>query len=137
MSKHRTMTAVGVVLAIGVLGIAAGVVCATRSETPPALTPERQTELTDWLLENGRDPTVYVTAQFDDHDVVFLGEMHRIKHDVQFVQSLLEPLYRRGVRVLATEFGRREDQADIDALLAAPEWDEALAREITFRQFVW
>ncbi len=137
MSKRRTKTAVGVALALGVLGIAAGVVSATRIEAPPALAPELQTELTDWLLENGREPAAYVAGRFDDHDVVFLGEMHRIAHDVRFVQSLLEPLYGRGVRVLATEFGRREDQADIDALLAAPEWDEALAREITFRQFVW
>ena len=137
MSGRRAMTGVGVVLAIGVLGIAAGVVCATRIEAPAALSAERQAELASWLLENGREPADYVAGQFDDHDVVFLGEMHRIRHDVRFVQSLLEPLYHRGVRVLATEFGRREDQADIDALLSAPAWDEALAREITFRQFVW
>lgn len=39
--------------------------------------------------------------------------------------------------MLATEFGRREDQPLIDSLLALPEWDEGLAREIVFRSFVF
>jgi len=60
-----------------------------------------------------------------------------VKQDALLVQSLIEPLYEAGVRVLATEFGRREEQAKIDSLLGAPEWDEGLAREIAFRQSVF
>ena len=74
---------------------------------------------------------------FADHDVVFLGEVHRVKHQVRFVPSLFEPLYQAGIRTLATEFGRREDQARIDSLLAAPVWHEDLARAIVFDQYVW
>jgi hypothetical protein len=55
---------------------------------------------------------------------------------VLFVQELLRPLYRAGVRTLATEFARREDQGLIDSLLAASEWDERLACTIVFNQFV-
>jgi hypothetical protein len=137
MSGRRIMRGVGAALAIGLLATGAGGMFALRAEAPPTLAPQRQAELAGWLRDNGLEPTAYVTGRFDDHDVVFLGEMHRIRHDVEFVQSLLAPLHARGVRVLATEFGRREDQADIDALLGAPEWNETLAREITFRQFVW
>ncbi len=126
----------GAVLVIALVGITAGTVDGLNTAKPAALSPAQQTELATWLQENGQDPTSYVTNQFNDHDVVFLGEMHRIKHDVLFVQSLLEPLYEHGVRVLATEFGRREDQTDIDTLLNAKHWNETLAREITFRQFV-
>jgi hypothetical protein len=68
--------------------------------------------------------------------VVFLGEYHRIRHDPLLVQTLLDPLYHAGVRRLAFEFARREDQGMIDELLAAPLWDEAAAREIVFRQSV-
>jgi hypothetical protein len=67
---------------------------------------------------------------------VFLGEQHRVKHDALLVQDLLGPLYQAGVRVLAVEFGRREDQPLIDWLVTRKDWDEALAREVTFRQFV-
>ena len=137
MNGKRAKTGAIVLTGLCLAGIAAGIGGAAGPESPAVPAPERLAELEAWLQENGREPTAYVLGQFDDHDVVFLGEMHRVKHDVLFVQSLLEPLHRRGVRVLATEFGRREDQPDIDALLAAPEWNEALAREITFRQFVW
>jgi hypothetical protein len=104
---------------------------------PPPLSDELRSELATWLAANGTSPQDYVVDLFSGHDVVFLGEQHRVKHDVEFVQSLVEPLYDVGVRVLATEFGRREDQTLIDSLLAKPQWDETLAREIVFRQFVW
>ncbi len=104
---------------------------------PPPIDPALQSKLAAWLEAEGEPPENYAVGLFSDHDVVFLGEQHRVKQDVLLVQSLIEPLYEAGVRVLATEFGRREDQAKIDSLLVAPEWDEDLAREIVFRQFVW
>ena len=106
-------------------------------DDPPALGPALQAELAAWLDAEADTPERYVVGLFSDHDVVFLGEQHRVKHDLLLVQSLLEPLYHAGVHVLATEFARREDQPLIDSLLAAPEWDEDLAREIVFRQSVW
>jgi hypothetical protein len=61
-----------------------------------------------------------VRGLFADHDVVLLGEQHRIKHDAPFVQELLPRLAEAGVNILATEFARRED----------------LAREVLLRQLV-
>ena len=121
----------------GLLVIAADASTGAVPEDPPSLDPVRQSELAAWLEAHGDTPEGYVVRLFSDHDVVFLGEQHRVKHDVLLVQSLLEPLYDAGVRVLATEFGRREDQSLIDSLITAPEWDEELAREIAFRQFMW
>lgn len=104
---------------------------------PQPVDPVLRSKLAAWLEAEGKTPEDYVVGLFSDHDVVFLGEHHRVKHDVLLVQSLIEPLYKAGVRVLATEFGRREDQPLIDSLLCGPEWNEDLAREIVFRWFVW
>jgi hypothetical protein len=116
--------------------LAAAVLGGCRATVPPpAPDPQVSAVLTAWLDENGKDPVEYVVGLFADHDVVLLGEHHRIRHDPIFVQSLVEPLHQAGVRTLATEFGRREDQPQIDALLAAPDWNEELARTIVFNQF--
>jgi hypothetical protein len=104
---------------------------------PAALEPALQARLAAWLDGNGLPPQRYVAGVFATRDVVFLGEQHRIRNDPLLVQSLLGPLHRVGVRFLATEFARREDQGLIDALLAKATWDEGLAREILFRRFVW
>jgi hypothetical protein len=110
--------------------------CSNTEQGPPPIEHALQSKLSVWLDAEGVTPERYVVGLFSDHDVVFLGEQHRVKHDVLLVQSLIGPLYEAGVHVLATEFGRREDQSQIDSLLAASEWDEELAREIVFRQFV-
>ncbi len=118
--------------------IALTAACATAEpEDPKPLDPALQAELSGWLSQNGDTPENYVIKLLADHDVVFLGEQHRARHDVLFVQSLIKPLYESGVRALATEFGRREDQPLIDALVTAPEWDEDMACRIVFLQFVW
>jgi len=103
---------------------------------PPEISLNLQEDLDSWLSENGRDPADYLLGLFEDHDVVLIGEFHRIRHDAEFVGSLLPRLHEAGVRVFAMEFARREDQQLIDSLLAGPTWDEDLAREIQFRMFM-
>jgi hypothetical protein len=103
---------------------------------PPDISDDLQAHLEDWLDENGRNPDTYIAAQFAEHDVVILAEQHRIKHDVEFVASLLAPLHMSGVHTFATEFARRSDQPLLDSLMVAPAWDESVAREIQFRQFM-
>lgn len=112
-----------------------GTLACSSVEKPPPLDPGLRAELEDWLDAHGMPPQEFVLDLFQDHDVVFLGEQHRIRHDVLFVQSLVAPLYGAGVRTLATEFGRRVDQGLIDSLLAAPEWNEELGRTIVRQQF--
>jgi len=130
----RLVTSLALVCLLVLPGCSTGT---PEASAPPPIDPALRLKLAAWLEVEGETPENYVVGLFSDHDVVFLGEQHRVKQDVLLVQSLIEPLYKAGVRVLATEFGRREDQAEIDSLLGAPEWDEDLAREIVFRQFVF
>jgi hypothetical protein len=90
--------------------------------------------LKTYIEQHHLPPEVYLVGEFADHDVIFLGEVHRNKHDVEFVISLIPYLHSHGIFRLATEFARREDQHLIDSLLAAPAYDEELARRITFQQ---
>ncbi|MEE9133629.1 MAG: hypothetical protein V3U13_08715 [Gemmatimonadota bacterium] len=134
--RKYSVAALVMLLVCGIVACAESQVEAEGRIEPPALDAELRAELESWLVENGKGPVDYVVGLFADHDVVILGEQHRVKHDVLLVGSLLEALYRTGVRTLATEFGRREDQPLIDSLVNAPRWDEALARNIVFNQFV-
>lgn len=135
MTRKASLRARAPVL-LAALALAATGASSSRLDPPP-LDPGRRAELESWLAAHGQDPAAYVVGLFAGHDVVFLGEVHCIAHQVRFVPSLFEPLQRAGVHTLATEFGRREDQARIDSLLAAPAWHEDLARAIVFDQYVW
>ncbi len=110
--------AIGLVF-ISLLVLPACSIGGSEPADPPPIDPVLQSKLAAWLEVEGDAPEDYVVGLFSDHDVVFLGEQHRVKHNVLLVQSLIEPLYETGVRTLATEFGRREDQALIDSLLSA------------------
>jgi hypothetical protein len=108
--------------------------CNTGARTETSST-QIQT-LAGYLEEHGQAPEEYVVGKFATHDVVFLGEFHKIRHDELLVQNLIPRLHDAGVFVLATEFARREDQRLIDSLLSGDAYDETLAREITFRGLV-
>lgn len=90
-----------------------------------------------YLENHGASPEEYVAEAFNDHDVVFLGEYHRIRRQVELVARLIPRLHAAGITVLATEFARRIDQELLDRLVTDTEWNEELAREITFRNFVF
>jgi len=90
--------------------------------------PQTTTDaMVSWLSENGQDPVDYVVSSFKDHDIVFLGEDHRVKHDSLFVQSLIPELYDNGIYVLGMELLCSEDQERIDRLLTASEYNDSLA----------
>ncbi len=117
-------------LVVGISGVTDG------TYPLPLLTEARTAELAAALDAEGQAPLDYVVRTFADHDAVFLGEVHCIAHVGQFVQDLLPRLHEAGVNVLATELARREDQPLVDELLASPVYDESLAREIVFRQYL-
>jgi hypothetical protein len=121
-------------LCLSILLIFAG--CSGGPDQKPA-DPEVLKNLKAYIEANHMVPDEYVVSKFLDHTVVFLGEVHRVKHQVEFVGDLIPELYASGVYYLGTEFARREDQALIDSLILSPEYDEALAREITLRQYVF
>jgi len=96
---------------------------------------DRPDMLRVWLGKHGRAPEEYILSKFADHDVVFLGEYHRIRHDPVLVQNLVPLLDRAGIRNLGIEFALASDQRLIDSLLAAPAYDEGLACRIFWDQW--
>lgn len=106
------------------------------SQIPLPEVPESQKqELVGYLTENWMSPEDYVVSKFKDRDIVFLGEFHRIKHDVELVHALIPRLYSVGVYDLGIEFGCSEYQDTVDFLINAPEYDETLARWLMFKSF--
>jgi len=75
-------------------------------------------------------PEDYVVSKFSDHDVVFLGEMHSVRENLEFLQRVIPRLYQTGVYNLVYEFATYRDQARIDALINADTYEEATALEI-------
>ncbi len=109
--------------------------CSTQRIPLPTLDPQRQVELLAWLDEHASSPEEYIASKFVDHDIVFLGEYHRIRHDALLVQNLIPILYRDGIYILGIEFLRARDQPDVDDLLAGDTFDEALAHHLLWSQW--
>ena len=109
-----------------------------NSKNPlPALDSAQQKELSDYLITNYQTPEDYVISKFEDHDIVFLGEEHYIKQNLELIHKLIPKLYANGIYNLGIEFAKRKDQKLIDSLIYADNYDESLARKIMFRFSVW
>ncbi len=111
--------------------------CADEKLALPSLSPEQRAELQEWLDEHAASPEEYVASKFAHHDIVFLGEYHRIRHDALLVQNLIPVLHRTGIHNLGLEFLAAADQDDIDRLLAADTYDDSLARDLFWRAWPW
>jgi len=120
-------------LSIVLLSIFFGAAFSGQTRPPAKIAEGLKNELLAYLKTNGMPPEDYVVSKFSDHDIVFLGEHHFVKHDVEFVQSLIPVLYRNGITDLGIEFGCYELQDQADALLAAEVYDEGLARRLMFK----
>src|SRR5687768_14806323 len=70
--------------------------------------------LVAYLKSHGMPPENYVVSKFRNHDIVFLGEYHRIKHDVELIHALIPRLHKAGVYNLGIEFGCYEHQDKVD-----------------------
>jgi hypothetical protein len=82
-----------------------------------------------------KTPEEYVISKFKTYDFVFLGEHHRIKHDADFVASLIPVLHKNGINVLAYEFGEHTNQQLLDSLLNMKKWDEQFAYQIASKGY--
>jgi hypothetical protein len=89
-------------------------------------------ELREYLETNWKTPEEYVISKFTNHDYIFIGEYHRIKHDVDLILKLIPLLHKNGINILAIEFGRYENQHLVDSLLRLPYFDRDFARQIMF-----
>jgi len=88
--------------------------------------------LADYLKSNWQTPEDYVIKKFESYDYIFIGEYHRIKHDVDLILKLIPLLQENGINNLAIEFGNYEDQYLVDSLLNLPFFDRNLAKQIMF-----
>ncbi|HHT47793.1 MAG TPA: ChaN family lipoprotein [Firmicutes bacterium] len=98
----------------------------------PIIDQSMRAELEAYIIEHYKTPEEYIIDKFMDHDIIFLGEYHRIKHDVELVHDLIPLLYKNGIYNLGIEFACYEDQDKIDLLITADEYDQSLAYAIQF-----
>ncbi len=103
----------------------------------PTIPPGQKAKLKNYLDQHRQSPVEYVVSKFADHDIVFLGEYHRIKHDVELVQRLIPALYQAGVFNLGIEFASFDDQPKIDSMLTAADYDSALAARFLWNEWPW
>ena len=96
----------------------------------PELSSELKKSLLTHLNTHFQRPEEYIISKFKDHDIVFLGEFHRIRHDPELVQRLVPLLYQHGIYNLGMEFACRRDQALIDSLVTAPDYDQSVTNRI-------
>lgn len=79
------------------------------------------------------DPYNYVLKEFQNHDIVFLGENHRIKHDLIFVRNLIPKLYENGIHYMGFEFALNSDSMLIRKVITNKDnFDQKLANQIIF-----
>jgi hypothetical protein len=109
---------------------------AVTPQTQKGVSAEEEQKLAAYLKSHWKSPEDYVVEKFSKYDIVFIGESHRIKHDVELIHNLIPRLYKAGVYNLGIEFGRYEDQEKVDRLITADKYDEDVACWLQFKQFV-
>lgn len=111
--------------------------CDLLSQKPmKEISPEEEQELVQYLKAHWKSPEDYVVEKFSNYDIVFIGEYHLIKHDVELIHNLIPRLYKAGIYNLGVEFGCYEYQDKVDALTTGDKYDENLARWLMFKFFV-
>src|SRR5713101_3800658 len=83
-----------------------------------------------YIADHHESPKDYVVRQFANHDIIFLGEMHGVRQNLEFLQELLPRLYAAGVYNLGYEFSVYNDQPKIDRLLASTTYDPNIANDL-------
>jgi hypothetical protein len=113
-----------------VLALAMLSACGSGPADLRPLEAEELQSMVTYLHQHGQPPDDYILSKLQSNKVVFLGEMHRIRHDVLLVNELIPRLGDAGVYDLGCEFYCVEDQPAIDELLMAPAFSEAAAKEL-------
>jgi hypothetical protein len=90
-----------------------------------------------WLRQNASSPDDYLVGLYKSHQVVIFGEQHNVREHKTFIGNVLGRLYNEaGVQCLAWEFSCPEDDARLDRLVTAKEFDEAAALAFARDQYV-
>lgn len=106
-----------------------------KTQTKPTLkiASQQKQELLQYIKSHWQSPEDYVVNKFQNYDIVFIGEAHCIKHDVELIHNLIPRLHQAGVYNLAIEYGCAEYQDKADALTTAETYDDDLARWLLFK----
>jgi len=131
--KAAAFTRLGRILSVFLLLLAVGAELFSQKRSPAEIPNDLKRTLGEYVQGHGMNPEDYVVSKFRDHDIVFIGEHHLIKHDVEFILSLIPILYKNGIRDLGIEFGCYELQDQVDALITAETYDADLARRLMFQ----
>lgn len=92
-------------------------------------------DIASFLAGHGQAPLDYILARAQSHRVTILGEAHWLRQDAELVASLV-PALEKATIDLAAEILPASEQPRIDALTAAPQWNEPLANAI-LRKAAW
>jgi hypothetical protein len=93
-------------------------------------------DLLDYWQTHGQGPLDYILETSREKKWIFLGEYHRIKHDVELVSALIPALHSTtAVRHLALEFLCADRSKEANALLTASEYDRRRTIDFFRRQF--
>jgi hypothetical protein len=104
----------GVAVVSAMIALASG--CRSGPPSPSALSR--------YWESHPSEPRDYLVGKFSKYDWVFLGEYHRVKHDLDLVASLIPALHEKTkVRTLAWEFLKGEASDRANELVTAPVYD--------------
>jgi len=93
-----------------------------------ALTPAERNTYLQQIDSSISDPFNFIADKFNDHSIVFIGEFHKRKQDLEFFSSLIPYLYRsKKINIIGWEFGAYEYQKDADSVVTASQFDRKKA----------
>ncbi len=103
----------------------------------PILNDSLYTELSSHLDTYYQTPEEYIISKFTNYDIVFLGEAHYIKQNVELIHRIIPELYENGIYNLGIEFANREDQDLIDSVIYAENYYDELSKIIMAENRTW
>lgn len=83
----------------------------------------------EYINQNALNPFDYVIKKFREKDLVIISENHWLQSHTGFVEKLMEPLVKSGIRDFAFEFGSAEHQKIMNDFIDKPELDKDLLYE--------
>ena len=83
--------------------------------------PLSKSEIQTYLSQvDSSSPLQYVAEKFDTHSVVFLGEFHKRKQDLDFFKQIIPYLYlTKDIKIIGWEFGAADYQKMADSVVPA------------------
>ncbi|MFW6252651.1 MAG: hypothetical protein ACOC4F_01860, partial [bacterium] len=101
-----------------------------RGARRPGVDTERATAMAQHLEVIHRSPEDYLLDMLEEHRVVLLGTIGRIREHTEFVSHMVEAIPLADVHTLGVDFVRADDQDVLDRLVDGPEFDRRTAADL-------